>query len=40
VKLEREQITDAMDTIVPDTDPMMTARAIWNTEFDIPGVTE
>ena len=39
VELEREQVTDALDTIDPDTDPMITARAMENAEFDIREVT-
>ena len=39
VELEREQVTDAMDTTDPDTDPLEAARAIENAEFDIPDVT-
>ena len=39
VELEREQVTDALDTIDPDTDPMITARARENAGFDILEVT-
>ena len=40
MELEGEHVTDALDTIDPDTDHMMTAIAIENTDFDIPDVTE
>ena len=40
VELKREQVIDALDTIDPDMDPMMIARAIENAEFDTPHVTE
>ena len=39
VELERKQVTDALDTINPDTDPLAAARAIENAEFDILVVT-
>ena len=38
VELEREQVTDALDNIDPDTDQMAAARAIENAEFGIPNV--
>ena len=37
-ELEREQATDALDTTDPDTDLLAAARAIENTEFDVPNV--
>ena len=39
VELEREQVTDDMDTTDPDTDPLEAAGAIENAEFNIPDVT-
>ena len=39
VELEIEQVTDAMDTTDPDTDPLAAVSAIENAEFDIPDVT-
>ena len=39
VELEREQVTDALDTTDPDTDLLAAARAIENAEFNIPDVT-
>ena len=39
VELEREQVTDALDTANPETDPLAAARAIDNAEFNIQDVT-
>ena len=39
VEVEREQVTDALDTTDPDTDPQAAARVIENAELNIPDMT-
>ena len=39
MELEREQVTDALDTTDPDIDLLAAARALENAEFNIPDVT-